>query len=204
MTDTDPERFEALDPVEPDALADTAADAALEQASRLRDLGEQDHDPGGLDLARRVAASIGAGPAPVKRAKRRRRRTPTTTYTQPYDDARSPAALGDVFGRMVHERGWGTQIGVHVMLANWARLVGASIADHSHPERFEGGVLSVRTDSTAWATQMRLMAPNLVARLNEELGDGSVVSVRVTGPDAPSWRHGPRSVPGRGPRDTYG
>ncbi|MBD4447438.1 DUF721 domain-containing protein, partial [Xanthomonas citri pv. citri] len=21
---------------------------------------------------------------------------------------------------------------------------------------------------------------------------------------APSWKHGPRSVPGRGPRDTYG
>ncbi|PZQ74527.1 MAG: DUF721 domain-containing protein, partial [Cutibacterium acnes] len=23
-------------------------------------------------------------------------------------------------------------------------------------------------------------------------------------PSAPSWKHGPRSVPGRGPRDTYG
>nr|NLD40552.1 DUF721 domain-containing protein [Actinomycetales bacterium] len=26
----------------------------------------------------------------------------------------------------------------------------------------------------------------------------------VLGPKAPSWKHGIRSVPGRGPRDTYG
>ncbi|MDP4886606.1 MAG: DUF721 domain-containing protein, partial [Aquiluna sp.] len=27
---------------------------------------------------------------------------------------------------------------------------------------------------------------------------------RFIGPSAPSWKKGPRSVPGRGPRDTYG
>jgi predicted nucleic acid-binding Zn ribbon protein len=29
-------------------------------------------------------------------------------------------------------------------------------------------------------------------------------SLRFEGPDAPSWKRGPRSIPGRGPRDTYG
>jgi predicted nucleic acid-binding Zn ribbon protein len=49
------------------------------------------------------------------------------------------------------------------------------------------------------------MAPQLVAMLNEQLGDGTVTRIAVLGPDAPSWKKGRRSVrDGRGPRDTYG
>ena len=66
-------------------------------------------------------------------------------------------------------------------------------------------MLTVRTDSSAWATQLRLMAPQLVAMLNEHLGDGTVTRVKILGPDAPSWKKGLLSVrDGRGPRDTYG
>jgi predicted nucleic acid-binding Zn ribbon protein len=31
-----------------------------------------------------------------------------------------------------------------------------------------------------------------------------LIDIRFIGPDAPSWKKGQRSVPGRGPRDTYG
>ncbi|MGH8829262.1 MAG: DUF721 domain-containing protein, partial [Jiangellaceae bacterium] len=64
--------------------------------------------------------------------------------------------------------------------------------------------LTVRADSTAWATQVRMLAGNLVRRLNQEIGDGTVTRVNVLAPQSPSWRKGRRSVPGRGPRDTYG
>lgn len=161
-----------------------------------------DHDPGGLDLARRIAASIGAGPAPVRPRRRATRRKEAAS--RPYESGRDPAVVGDVFGRMLHDRGWSTQVNIHLLLGNWPRLVGPINADHSRPEKFAEGVLVVRTDSTAWATQLRLIAPNLVAKLNAELGDGSVRAVQVKGPDAPSWKKGPRSVAGRGPRDTYG
>ena len=74
-----------------------------------------------------------------------------------------------------------------------------------HPEGYADTVLTVRADSTAWATQLRYLAPRLVAMLNEQLGDGTVTWIKVLGPDAPSWKKGLRSVrDGRGPRDTYG
>ncbi|EBV8528738.1 DUF721 domain-containing protein, partial [Streptococcus agalactiae] len=39
----------------------------------------------------------------------------------------------------------------------------------------------------------------------EALGPGVVTRIEVAGPQAPSWRKGPRTVRGgRGPRDTYG
>ena len=59
----------------------------------------------------------------------------------------------------------------------------------------------VQTDSTAWATQMRLLAATVVRRLNEELGDGTVrADRRPRARSAPSWKKGRRSVrDGRGP-----
>ena len=62
----------------------------------------------------------------------------------------------------------------------------------------------MQADSTAWATQLRLLAPTLVRRLAEELGAGTVD--RGDGPAgrAPSWKRGRLQVRGRGPRDTYG
>jgi len=105
----------------------------------------------------------------------------------------------------VETKGWTTEINLHTLLARWALLVGAMNAAHSHPERYAETVLTVRADSTAWATQLRHLAPQLVAMLNDQLGDGTVTRITVLGPDAPSWKKGRRSVrDGRGPRDTYG
>ena len=91
------------------------------------------------------------------------------------------------------------------MFARWAELVGPRSARTAGAESFADGRLVVRTDSTAWATQLKLLAPTVVRRLNEDLGHGTVMVIEVLGPHAPSWKHGPRSVrDGRGPRDTYG
>lgn len=91
------------------------------------------------------------------------------------------------------------------MFGRWAAIVGPEVAAHSAPESLTEGRLRVAADSTAWATQLRLLAPALVARLNAELGHGSVLRIEVHGPTGPSWSRGRRAVRGgRGPRDTYG
>ncbi len=66
------------------------------------------------------------------------------------------------------------------------------------------GVRTGRCDSTAWATQMKLLAAEVVRRLNDVLGDETVRVIEVAGPRAPSWVKGRLRVKGRGPRDTYG
>jgi predicted nucleic acid-binding Zn ribbon protein len=122
-----------------------------------------------------------------------------------HPDARDPALIGGVVDKFVLENGWGTDLAVHGLFGRWGSIVGAEVAAHCTPESFSEGLVLVRTDSTAWATQLRLLAPTIVRRLNEELGDGTVVRIQVEGPQAPSWRRGRRSVRGgRGPRDTYG
>lgn len=174
---------------------------AEERTQRTPD--QPQHDPTGLDLAQTVARSLGA-------QARRRRRSKPRPHVGPQvsgarADDRDPKLLSDAVERLVETKGWATEINLHTLLARWALLVGGANAAHSHPEGYEETVLTVRADSTAWATQLRYLAPQLVAMLNDQLGDGTVTRIRVLGPDAPSWKKGRRSVrDGRGPRDTYG
>lgn len=157
-------------------------------------------EPTGLDLARQIAAAAGRSipaPAPKKRIKKR---TPRASDRGKAD----PVALGEALEGVIQQRGWTTEVNVHLLLGRWADLVGPAVAEHSTPEAYRDRVLVVRTTSTNWASQLRLMAPQILARMNASLGQGTVRQVRILGPEAPSWRHGPRSVKGRGPRDTYG
>ncbi|KAA1426858.1 DUF721 domain-containing protein [Nocardioides antri] len=122
-----------------------------------------------------------------------------------YPDERDPQLLGGEVGRLVDQRGWGLDLQVRGVFARWEEVVGEEIGAHSTPETLTDGTLVVRTDSTAWATQLRMLAPTLVKRLNTELGTGTVTAVEVLGPLAPTWKHGARGLrDGRGPRDTYG
>jgi predicted nucleic acid-binding Zn ribbon protein len=119
-------------------------------------------------------------------------------------DDRDPQPIGVAIGRLMAERGWEADLAIGGVIGRWDTIVGAEVAAHCRPEGFAEGVVTVRADSTAWATQVRLLTPALIRRLNEELGDATVQRVRVLGPTAPSWIRGTLSVRGRGPRDTYG
>ena len=165
--------------------------------------GPEPHDPTGLSLAQSTARSVGAQAKRRRRPSPRRSTDPQSSGARP--DGRDPKLLSDAVHNLVQNKGWATEISVHTLLAQWGLLVGSTNAAHSRPEAYADSVLTIRTDSSAWATQLRLMAPQLVALLNDHLGDGTVTRVKILSPDAPSWKKGLRSVrDGRGPRDTYG
>lgn len=112
--------------------------------------------------------------------------------------------MGDVLGEMVQHQGWEDRLAASRVFSDWAAIVGPEVAQHCQVDHFSDGVVHLVTDSTAWAKELKLLAPRLVAKLNHELGDGQVLRIDVRGPQAPSWKKGRRSVKGRGPRDTYG
>lgn len=173
------------------------------------------HDASGLDLARSIARSLARRGGPTT-GRLQRRRTPGSLpaparASGAHPDERDPQTLDATIGRLIAEQGWGTDVRVHGVFSRWDVIVGREVAQHSRPVAFDqgepgvGGRLTVQADSTAWATQLRLLALQLVLRLNQELGDGSVALIDVRGPDVPTWKRGRRSVrDGRGPRDTYG
>lgn len=154
-----------------------------------------------LGLAREIAKSYRGKSAPVTPGAKRK--------VRPAKPARAkraePTSLADLLGEVVHDQGWEERLAAQRVFTDWPRIVGEEVAQHSEVIAFEDAQVEVRTDSTAWATQLRLLAPRIVAKLNAEFGDGSVLRIVVRGPQAPSWKKGIRSVRGaRGPRDTYG
>lgn len=153
----------------------------------------QDLARAALERVKQTAERRGATP-------RQRSNQPGTARVRPGDP--EPVATG--IANLLTERGWRGRATIATLFGCWADLVGAQVAEHCQPRSYEEGRLALSADSTAWATHLRALAPQLLRRLDEELGAGVVREVRITGPTSPSWRHGPRHVRGRGPRDTYG
>src|SRR5699024_799347 len=163
--------------------------------------GEEEHADDGLDLARSIARGYQSSPrrqAGSSRRSNRKSRRRTTQASGAHPDDRDPQSLGSTVDRLVFERGWQGDLAVHALFARWEAIVGAQVAQHCRPTGFDDGVLMVAADSTSWATQLRWLASTVVAKMNDQLGDGTVVRIKVTGPAAPSWKKGIRSVPGRG------
>ena len=147
--------------------------------------------PGGVGGSAGVGGSTGGGRGSgASRAARGRREDP-----QP---------LGAAIEGLLDDQGWRTAAAVGSVFGRWEQIVGGALAAHTRPGGFTDGELLVIADSTAWATQVRLLRAQLIRRLNAELGDGTVTGVRVRGPVPPQQRGQWRVRDTRGPRDDYG
>ena len=169
----------------------------------------------GMDLVRRTleeargaarsqGKDVGRGRnAPVRRAggNTGRRRS----WSGPGPDVRDPQLFGSATQDLAKVRGWGSRVAEGSVFGRWRAVVGDQIADHANPTSLNEGVLTVSAESTAWATQLRMVQSQLLAKIAAAVGDGVVTSLKIMGPVGPSWRKGRYNVPGgRGPRDTYG
>jgi predicted nucleic acid-binding Zn ribbon protein len=127
-------------------------------------------------------------------------------YSAPGPDPTSdPQRVGPLLSGYVEALGWQRPLAEARVFADWPVLVGDDIARHCEPQTLRDGELRIAAESTAWATQLRLLASAMLKRLVDQLGPDVVTKLIITGPVGPSWKHGPRSVRGhRGPRDTYG
>ncbi|MDG4816290.1 DciA family protein [Micromonospora sp. WMMD956] len=167
--------------------------------------------PAGPELARAV---LDAARARREAAAKTRRRSVVSGdgeggrrlrgYSGPGPDPRDPQPLGVVLGRLMKARGWEQPAAEATVFGAWERVVGPEVAQNSRPVKLEDGELTVEARSTAWATQLRLLAASLLRQIASEVGHNVVRKLHIHGPAAPSWSRGPRRVRGRGPRDTYG
>ncbi len=167
----------------------------------------------GMDLVRRALEEARGAARSQGKEVGRGRRSPTTrrgagtgrrAWSGPGPDGRDPQPLGTAARDLAARRGWSPRVAEGRVFAEWPAVVGEQIAEHAEPTALRDGVLSVTAESTAWATQLRMVQAQLLAKIAAAVGDGVVKALKITGPAAPSWRKGPRHISGRGPRDTYG
>ena len=145
----------------------------------------------------------GLEPSP-RAARRRRKRGSDDEDKQPFAPGRDPKGVGDVLADLTKQSGWDSQLAREDLVLQWTDVAGEETAPHAHPLALADGLQTVQCDSTAWAKNLQLMRGEIVTQLMRRFPDAGVTNVRFVGPDVPSWKWGPRAVPGRGPRDTYG
>jgi len=166
----------------------------------------------GMDLVRRTleeargaarsqGKDVGRGrnaPTPRRVAGRRR------AWSGPGPDTRDPQTLAAAARDLARTRGWSTRVAEGTVFGQWQTVVGEQIAAHASPTALREGVLSVSAETTAWATQLRMVQAQLLAKIAAAVGDEVVTKLKIVGPVTPSWRKGRYHIAGRGPRDTYG
>lgn len=168
----------------------------------------------GMDLVRRALEEARAAARGQGKEVGRGRRSPGSgrstpagnrrRWSGPGPDGRDPQLLGRAAGELASTRGWSPRVAEGALFAEWATIVGEQIAEHASPTSLRDRVLHVSAESTAWATQLRMVQSQVLAKIIAAVGEGVVTTLKITGPTAPSWRKGPRHISGRGPRDTYG
>jgi predicted nucleic acid-binding Zn ribbon protein len=129
---------------------------------------------------------------------------PVAGSSEAYGQDRDPGSFAQAMDSLSSSMGWGADIARAEVMDQWADIVGADVAQHAIPTGASDGVMEIQCDSSAWATQLRLMRATLINSLMEKFPSAGIVELSIKAPGAPSWKHGRRSVPGRGPRDTYG
>lgn len=145
---------------------------------------------------------IFTGERPRKRRKPGRVGDPGESI--PYGKGREPRGVADVLDALTVSLGWDSSLSQADLMTNWIELAGEETAKHSHPVSIDAGTLTVQCESTAWATQLRLMRMEIMNSIAQRYPEAGIDGIRFIGPNVPSFKRGPRSVQGRGVRDTYG
>lgn len=144
------------------------------------------------------------GLEPSARGRRRRRTRAADDENQPFTAGRDPRGVSDVLADLTKQAGWDSTLAREDVVLQWREVVGEETAQHANPVALGEGILTIQCDSTAWAKNLHLMRGAILTQIMNRFPDAGVETVRFVGPDVPSWKWGPRAVPGRGPRDTYG
>ncbi|MDQ4144524.1 MAG: DUF721 domain-containing protein [Actinomycetota bacterium] len=90
-----------------------------------------------------------------------------------------PERLQNLLGEVGARLGLGSPADVGKVWARWREIVGPGIADHADPTSLREGVLRVRADSPAWATEIGYLGGEIRSRINEAVGSALVAEVRV-------------------------
>jgi predicted nucleic acid-binding Zn ribbon protein len=111
----------------------------------------------------------------------------------PGDNDPGPVHVGTSVERVLRHLGAPKVDALGAVFGDWERLVGPRVAEHAAPVALSGGRLVVRADDPAWASQLRWLEQDLLARLDAALGPQTVTSIEVrVGPadDRPRGRAG--------------
>jgi predicted nucleic acid-binding Zn ribbon protein len=93
--------------------------------------------------------------------------------------ARTMDKLAKTLGKILKARGMQARLHEYRIGNQWDRTVGPAIARHAQPQGLRAGKLALVVDSPAWMQQLSLMKPELIEKLNRDLGRETVKDITL-------------------------
>ena len=109
------------------------------------------------------------------------------SWSSPKPDIRDPQPIGIITQDLTKARGWSSHIAEGSVFGLWRCIVGDQIADHANPTNLKEGVLKISAESSAWATQLRIVQTKILSKITSALGNNIVTSLKIFGPIGTSW-----------------
>ena len=94
-------------------------------------------------------------------------------------EGRGPRSLESSLGRVVTSLGGGSGASLVTLTTRWEQIVGPTVAEHASPRGLRDGLMQIAVEQSGWATQLRFLEPEVVARCDELLGAGIVTAIDV-------------------------
>lgn len=76
-------------------------------------------------------------------------------------------SLGKIIEKFLKNYGYAGIVKEHYVLANWEKIVGAEVASHTRPIRFDFGRLYVEVDSPVWRNELSFEKERILERIKE-------------------------------------
>ncbi|HZP29376.1 MAG TPA: DUF721 domain-containing protein, partial [Acidimicrobiia bacterium] len=114
-----------------------------------------------------------------RRRRRGRGRGRRLSRSQVPGEEIAPVPVGEALAAVGEELGIGDPRAVARLERAWGDIVGAVIAEHTRIRSLRRGVLTIAVDGSPWATQLRYLESEIVARADAVVGRGEVSQVRV-------------------------
>ncbi len=87
--------------------------------------------------------------------------------------------LSHTLGSMLKARGLGSRLDEYRVFGQWEKSVGPVIARHAQPQTVRGKKLTLVVDSPAWMQQLSLLKPQIVEKVNRNLGKETIKDIML-------------------------
>lgn len=75
--------------------------------------------------------------------------------------------------------GLGSPVVLGRLADRWRTVVGDAVAAHARPRNLQAGILTIEVDTPEWATQLRFLEAQIVARVAEAVESEAVTGVQI-------------------------
>ena len=100
------------------------------------------------------------------------------------------AGVKDVVSGLLRRLGMDEGLWLRELESAWAPVVGAAVAAHTRPGRYQNGQLTVFVDSSAWLSELaRYGQKEMLANVQKRFGAAKIRAIRLQmDPDGPAGR----------------